>query len=113
MRRAFRGGAVDFLEKPVDDKVLLDHIRKLISQQAEERERSEACFGDRLARLTPTETEVLESLIQGKAIKEIARARKVSVQTIWRHQMNIFYKLGVDSQIELVRTATEWQFRQG
>jgi len=112
--RAFRGGAIDFLEKPVNDKVLLEHIEKLIAQEEEGRSSSGgACFGDRVRLLTPTETEVLEGLIQGKSIKEIARLRKVSVQTIWRHQMNIFYKLGVESQIELVRVATQWQFQQG
>jgi len=32
--RAFRAGAVDFLEKPVNDKVLLEHIEKLIAEDA-------------------------------------------------------------------------------
>jgi len=112
--RAFRQGAIDFLEKPVNDKVLLDHIEKLIAQEKQGRGSSGgACFGDRINLLTPTETEVLEALIAGKSIKEIARARKVSVQTIWRHQTNIFYKVGVESQVELVRVATQWQFQQG
>ncbi len=112
--RAFRGGATDFLEKPVNDKVLLDHIERLIAQDAERRrEGGVACFGDRASQLTPTETEVLEGLIEGKSIKEIASARKVSVQTIWRHQVNIFSKIGVESQVELVRIATQWQVQQG
>ena len=112
--RAFRGGATDFLEKPVNDEVLLEHIEKLIAQEEQGQGASGgACFGDRLGLLTPTESTVLKALIEGKSIKEIARLRKVSVQTIWRHQMNIFYKLGVDSQIELVRIATQWQFQQG
>ena len=112
--RAFRGGATDFLEKPVNDAVLLEHIEKLIAVEEQGGDNNGgACFGDRLSLLTPTESEVLKALIEGKSIKEIARARKVSVQTIWRHQMNIFYKLGVESQIELVRLATQWQFQQG
>ena len=110
--RAFREGAIDFLEKPVNDKVLLEHIERLIAQEAERRGNSGSkSFGDRLRLLTPTETEVLEALIEGKSIKEIARARKVSVQTIWRHQMNIFHKIGVESHIELVRVATQWQLQ--
>ena len=45
---AFRGGAIDFLEKPVNDKVLLEHIKRLIAEDAQRRrEGSEACFGDR------------------------------------------------------------------
>jgi two-component system, LuxR family, response regulator FixJ len=109
--RAFRDGATDFLEKPVNDEVLLDHIEKILAQ-AEKRGEG-TCFGDRLSLLTPTETEVLKSLIEGKTIKEISRMRKVSVQTIWRHQINVLQKLGVESHIELVRAATEWQFQNG
>jgi len=112
--RAFRGGAIDFLEKPVNDKVLLDHITRLIAQEEQHRGNSGSNgFGDCLSQLTPTETEVLEELILGKSIKEIAWARKVSVQTIWRHQVNIFKKIGVESQIELVRVATHWQLQHG
>jgi len=110
--RAFREGAIGFLEKPVNDKVLLEHIERLMAQEEQRRGSSGSKgFGDRLRLLTPTETEVLEALIEGKSIKEIARARKVSVQTIWRHQVNIFHKIGVDSHIELVRVATQWQLR--
>ena len=111
--RAFRGGATDFLEKPVNDQVLLEHIEKLIEDQQRRGNGGETCFGDRVGRLTPTESEVLEALIQGKSIKEIAAARKVSVQTVWRHQVNIFEKIGVESHVELVRIATQWQIQHG
>ncbi len=112
--RAFRGGAADFLEKPIDDKVLLEHIERLVAQEKQRKDDGgDSCFGDRVSLLTPTESEILEALLEGKSIKEIARARKVSVQTTWRHQMNIFLKLGVESQIELVRLATQWQFEHG
>ncbi len=109
---AFRGGAVDFLEKPVNDKVLPGHIEKLIAREEPRRGPSNGdSFGDRMGLLTPTETQVLEALIRGKSIKDIARARKVSVQTVWRHQVNIFHKVGVGSQVELVRVAVQWQIQ--
>jgi len=111
--RAFRGGASDFMEKPVDDKLLLDHITRILSSAEQNRRNNRSAgFGDRLTALTPTETDILDSLVVGKSIKEIARARKVSVQTIWRHQMNIFHKVGVESHLELVRVATEWQLKR-
>jgi two-component system response regulator FixJ len=111
--RAFRGGAANFLEKPVDDKVLLEHISRIMaaSQRGGPSDDS-SNYGTRLSLLTPTESEILESLVEGKSIKEIARTRKVSVQTVWRHRMNIFHKLGVENQLELVRVATEWQLNQ-
>jgi len=111
---AFRGGAVDYLEKPVNDKVLLERIEKLIAREEQRRNGNGiACFGERLGMLTLTEVEILDALIQGRSIKDIANARKVTVQTIWRHQVNIFEKIGVRSQIELVRVATQWQIQQG
>jgi FixJ family two-component response regulator len=109
---AFRRGAVDFLEKPVDDKLLLEHIKKLTAGDTESGCR-EAGFDDRIRRLTPTEAEVLDALIRGKSIKDIAHARKVSVQTVWRHQSNIFQKIGVKNHVELVRAATQWRIQQG
>ena len=112
--RAFHGGATDFLEKPVNDKVLLDHIDKLIADETLRRSSNGSnSFGDRLQLLTPTESEVLESLIQGKSIKEIARSRRVSVQTVWRHQVNIFHMICVEGHIELIRIATEWHMQHG
>jgi len=110
--RAFRGGAADFMEKPVDDKLLLDHIGRIMALAEQNHRNNRGSFGDRRALLTPTETEILDALVLGKSIKEIARARKVSVQTIWRHQMNIFHKIGVENHLELVRAATEWQLKQ-
>ena len=112
--RAFRGGAVDFLEKPVNEKVLLDHIERLIAQEKQRRGSNRiAYFGDRLSLLTPTETKVLNALLQGKSIKDIAHARKTAVQTVWRHQSEVLRKVGMKSQIELVRVATQWQIQQG
>lgn len=110
--RAFRGGAANFLEKPVDDKVLLEHIGRIMAAQRNGINEESGAYGTRLSLLTPTESEILESLVEGKSIKEIARTRKVSVQTVWRHQMNIFHKVGVENQLELVRVATEWQLKR-
>ena len=42
--RAFRGGAIDFLEKPVNDKVLLEHIERLIAQEEQRRGNSGSGF---------------------------------------------------------------------
>jgi FixJ family two-component response regulator len=112
--RAFRGGAVDFLEKPVNEKVLLDHIERLIAQEKQRRGSNRiAYFGDRLSLLTPTETKVLNAVLQGKSIKDIAHARKTSVQTVWRHQSEILRKVGMKNQIELVRVVTQWRIQQG
>ena len=76
--RAFRRGAFDFLEKPVDDDVLLDHICKAVARDAEQRRQGSAQkFAARMSQLTLREKDVLDGLISGKSLKEIAIASNV------------------------------------
>ncbi len=70
------------------------------------RQGSAAEFGVRTARLTPGEKAVLDMLVAGKSLKEIAIVRNVTVQTIWKHGRNILQKMGVENNQELVRRAT-------
>ncbi len=108
--RAFRGGALDFLEKPVDDELLLDHIHKAVARDAEQRRQGSAQeFAARLSQLTPREKDVLDKLISGKSLKEIAIVSNVTVQTIWRHRVSILEKMGVENSVELVRLASRWE----
>ena len=100
--RALQGGAVNFLEKPVDTQALLDHIRKALARDAEQR-----AFAGRLRRLTPREKDVLDMLIAGKSLKEIAAVSNVTVQTIWKQRLAIYKKTGVENDVELVRFASE------
>ena len=108
--RAFRGGAFDFLEKPVDDDLLLEHIHKAVARDAEQRQQGSAQeFAAHLGQLTHREKDVLEGLISGKSLKEIAIASNVTVQTIWRHRVSILEKMGVENSVELVRLAIRWE----
>ena len=100
-----QGGSVGFLEKPVDDAVLLDRIRKALARGEERRLQGE--FAARMGQLTPAEKEVLDLLISGKSLKEIASVRNVTVQTIWKHRVSILQKMGVESDLELVRIAAQ------
>ncbi len=112
--RAFRGGALDFLEKPVDDDLLLEHIHKAVARDADQRRQGSAQeFAARLSQLTPREKDVLDGLISGKSLKEIAIASNVTVQTIWRHRVSILEKMGVENSVELVRLASRWEHQRG
>ena len=52
--QAFKAGALDFLEKPLDGKVFLDHIRKALARGAEQKRQGPAAeFAARMTRLTP------------------------------------------------------------
>jgi FixJ family two-component response regulator len=111
--RAFKARAFDFLEKPVDDDLLLDHIHGALARAAEQkRPASAAEFATRTSRLTHCEKEVLDLLISGKSLKEIAIVRNVTVQTIWRHRLNVLRKMGVENDVELVRAATQAAYEQ-
>ena len=107
--QALKAGAFDFLEKPLDGKVFLDHVHKALTRgAAQERQGPAAEFAARTTRLTPREKDVLNMLVSGRTLKEIAAVSNVTVQTIWKHRLAIYKKMGVESDVELVRLATEW-----
>ncbi|MBF9234577.1 response regulator transcription factor [Microvirga alba] len=104
-RRAFKGGAVDFLAKPVDEQVLIEAVgvgfARLHERTRQQAERGE--LSALLARLTPREREVLDMVARGWATKEIARALDLSPRTVETHRANLAEKLGTNSIAELVR----------
>ena len=103
--QAFRAGAIDFLEKPVSDDVLLVRLKEAISQDAKTRRARQANpqFFARLALLTPREREVMELLAQGRSMKQIAMEFGISIQTASKHRIRLLEKLGVANDIELVK----------
>jgi FixJ family two-component response regulator len=102
---AMRKGAVDFLQKPVDDKVLLHAIQQALARHAaaqihrQELERIQA----RLRRLTPREREVLEYVIGGWLNKQIAAELAIAEKTVKVHRGGAMHKMDVQSVAELVR----------
>jgi FixJ family two-component response regulator len=103
--QAFRAGAVDFLEKPADHKVLLSRILEAVERDAKRRiaEADNPQFFARLRNLTPREREVMDRLMEGKTLKQIALELNVSVQTSSKHRMKVLEKLRVGNDIELLR----------
>jgi FixJ family two-component response regulator len=105
--QAFKAGAQEFLEKPLDYAALLNHIRTALARGTEQPLQGE--FAARMSQLTPSEKEVLDLLISGKTLKRIANARNVTVQTVWKHRLSIRQKMGGESDLELVRAAAKWE----
>ncbi|MBT4520478.1 MAG: response regulator transcription factor [Halieaceae bacterium] len=101
---AMKAGAVDFLEKPVDEQVLLDRVQELFVQIEEEREsRSrDQLIVDSLKQLTTREKEVLDLLIEGRQTRDIADRLAVSMRTIETHRANILAKTAFSSMGELL-----------
>lgn len=105
--RAMKSGAIDFIEKPFNDEVLLDAIRRAIAYEEEQRSQhlETVQIQKRLAYLTPREHEVMEMVTAGKSNKEIANALGVSAKTIEAHRARVMEKMQAGSLAELVRMA--------
>ncbi len=104
-RRAFKSGAAEFLEKPVDDEVLLEALQNAVRQHVKSRER---IAGDRVAReryaqLSEREREVAGLIVEGLTNKEIGRALSLSPRTVETHRANLFAKLQAESLAQLIR----------
>ena len=102
---AVKAGAIDFIEKPFRDQVLLDDIQKALEQDAlDRREQTErADIEAKKALLTPREREVMELLVVGKSNKVIAYELGISQKTVDFHRAHIIEKMQVGSVVELVR----------
>ena len=104
---AMKGGAVDFLEKPVDDKALLAAIHR-----AAERSRALKASCDELIvierryeRMTPRERQVFASVTAGFLNKQIAFDLGVAERTVKVHRARAMEKMEADSLAQLVRMA--------
>jgi two-component system response regulator FixJ len=103
--RAVKAGALEFLQKPVNDQILLDCIRKAIrldTQNRSKKKRKDEIL-TRMALLTPREREVLNLVVAGKPNKQIAHELSVSEKTVEVHRKRLMKKVQVGSAVELVR----------
>ncbi|MEQ1774513.1 MAG: response regulator [Burkholderiales bacterium] len=104
-RAAFRGKAIDFLEKPFDGEHLIraietafEHELGRINQQASQMRREAV-----LSSLSPREREVMDYLTQGLHAKEIGEQMGISHRTVEVHKAHIMEKMGVRSVIDIMR----------
>lgn len=108
-RRAFKAGATEFLEKPVDDDVLLDTLQHAVREHVRSRERNRAdqLARERFGQLSAREREVLGMIVCGLTNKEIARALALSPRTVETHRAHLFAKLQVETLAQLIRQYAE------
>ena len=104
-RRAFKSGAAEFLEKPVNDEQLLEALQNAVRQHVRSRERHQADrrARERYAHLSEREREVLGLIVAGLTNKEIGRALDLSPRTVETHRANLFAKLEAESLEQLIR----------
>ncbi len=106
--RALKAGAVEFLEKPLEDQVLLDAIQSALKQHTQSRIENSAIqiIKKRISSLTSREHEILLLVTAGILNKHIADKLEMSESTVKTHRARIMRKMEVKSLAELVR-ATE------
>jgi PAS domain S-box-containing protein len=107
--RAMKLGAVDFLEKPFEEGVLigsLDRAFQLLKDRGEKAGRKRQAL-DRVAVLTAREHEVLRGLMAGMPNKMLARQLDISLRTVEMHRANMMADLGIDSLPEALRLAID------
>ncbi|MFP8779578.1 response regulator transcription factor [Hydrogenophaga sp. RWCD_12] len=104
-RRAFKAGAAEFLEKPVNDELLIEALQNAVRQHVRSRERHQADreARERYAQLSEREHEVLGLIVAGLTNKEIGRALDLSPRTVETHRANLFAKLQAESLAQLIR----------
>ena len=105
--RAMKRGAVDFLEKPVDDQVLLDAIYQALEKDRGNRHNQAEIksIQDRLKSLTPREYEVFTLITAGQLNKQVAYELGTAEKTIKVHRARIMEKMHCESLAQLVRLA--------
>jgi FixJ family two-component response regulator len=105
--RAMKGGAIDFLTKPIDEAALLASIERALEQDRAYRKEAleHAILLARYQSLTPREQQVLPLLVKGMLNKQAAGELGITEYTVQIHRGHIMRKMEADSFATLVKIA--------
>lgn len=105
--RAMKGGAVDFLEKPVSDETLLPAVRRALEEDRRRKSRRSdvAALQVRFDSLTPRERDVFSLVVTGLLNKQVGVELGAAEKTIKVHRARVMQKMAAGSLVELVRMA--------
>lgn len=105
--RAFKAGAVDFIEKPYNEQLLLDSVQQALSRADHHQHQSagQARVQGLLESLTPREKDVLLPLVQGYSNREIAEQLGVSIKTIDLYRSRVMKRMQAEHLPQLVGMA--------
>lgn len=107
--RAMQNGAMHFLEKPLDDQLLLDAINAALAQDKENQQKrlNLMTLQARLSNLTEREYQVYTQVIERKHSKQIAEALGISLKTVEYHRARMMEKMHAESVLDLLEVARE------
>ena len=103
--QAMKGGALDFLQKPFREQVLLDVVTFAVdvSLQNRQRRQQQEIAQSTLEKLTPREREVARWLALGLSNKEVGKELSISDNTVHVHRQRITEKIGSGHAADLAR----------
>jgi two-component system response regulator FixJ len=103
--KAMKLGAVDFIEKPFDDELIVNLVQAALARRGDWRigDAEALVAREKLGSLSAREKDVLAGLMKGKLNKTIAFELGISVRTVETHRANLMAKAEVASLSELVR----------
>jgi len=102
-----KAGACDFLEKPIEPKILLEKVQELLDRDTVNRARAarSTAMKQRVNKLTDREREVLGLLCEGNSTKQMAYKLNISIKTVSIHRWHLMKKMQVSSATEAVHFA--------
>ncbi|UXI03407.1 response regulator transcription factor [Photobacterium sp. TY1-4] len=104
--RAFKAGAIDFIEKPYNEQLLLDSVQQALNRQPVMMAgQHQSALQERLASLTPREQDVFLPLVKGYTNREIAEQLGISVKTVDLYRSRVMKRLAADHLPALVGMA--------
>lgn len=108
-RAALKAGAFDFLEKPVEEQLLLETVRHALAVTTAARGAvaGRDAHAERFRRLTPREREVLGALARGQHNREIAEVLGISPRTVEVYRARLMEKIGARTLADVIRFALE------
>lgn len=106
---AFKKGAVDFIQKPFQQKPMQELVRRMLERAREMRRRRIQLDANRsfIEKLTPREQQVLERIVNGRLNKQIADDLGISIKTVEAHRASIMDKTGSGTVADLMRVVVK------
>ena len=113
--RAMKTGAFDFVEKPINNQVLLDSVNKALSesQQRVNEKFASAEIRQRIGQLTPREHDVLNMIKDGKLNKQIAFDLGITQRTVEVHRARVMEKMQAKTVADLLRAVMSLEEYKG
>lgn len=110
--RTIKAGAVDFLTKPVQGRLLIDLVKSAFQQcqsASKQEEEKGNPQGAPIAHLTPRELDVMSLTVAGLTNKEIARRLGISHRTVEIHRARVMEKTGAGNLLQLAQIFDEYK----